>query len=53
MSNMNKWNDWYKEIEKSSPSAFRYADTITYKLGAKFLEDCEAVEDWGSWSWWF
>lgn len=47
MSNLNKWNDWYKEIEKSSPSAFRYADTITYKLGATYLEDCETVEDWG------
>src|SRR5262249_21544228 len=27
--------------------SFRFADTATYRLGAKFLEDCAVVEDWG------
>jgi len=47
MSNVNKWNSWYKDLN-DNPSSFRYGDTVTYKLGAEFLEDCKIVEDWGT-----
>ena len=47
MSNISKWDKWYKDIS-SKPSSFRYGDTVTYKLGADFLKDCETVEDWGT-----
>lgn len=47
MSNVNKWNNWYKDLS-FNPSAFRYGDTLTYKLGAKFLKECKVVEDWGT-----
>jgi len=45
-SNVGKWDAWYKELP-STPSAFRYSDTITYQLAANFLSDCAVVEDWG------
>lgn len=47
MSNVNKWNNWYKDLT-TDPSSFRYSDTITYNLGATFLSDCITVEDWGT-----
>jgi hypothetical protein len=47
MSNLGKWNKWYTGLQGTLPSSFRFADTITYSLGAKFLEDCTIVEDWG------
>src|SRR6266436_238664 len=46
MSNVGKWDRWYEGLQ-DSPSSFRFADTITYELGAKFLQDCAVVEDWG------
>jgi hypothetical protein len=42
-SNVGKWNRWYASL--TEPQA--YGDTITYEWGAKFLEDCPLVEDWG------
>ena len=47
MSNVNKWNIWYKDLP-NDPSSFRYGDTLTYELGATFLEECKTVEDWGT-----
>jgi len=46
-SNVGKWDAWYKGLS-ANPSSFRYGDTLTYQLGARFLEDCEVVEDWGT-----
>lgn len=47
MSNVGKWDAWYENLPGES-GAFRYGDTITYELGAKFLEGCDIVEDWGT-----
>ena len=44
-SMLGKWNKWYKNIKTSG--AFRYGNTITYKLSADFLKDMNEVEDWG------
>lgn len=45
-SNVGKWDNWYRELG-TTPSAFRYSETETYKIAAKFLADCETIEDWG------
>jgi hypothetical protein len=45
-TNMHLWDHAYKELP-NYPSAFKYGDTETYKIGADFLADCETVEDWG------
>lgn len=47
MTNVNKWDNWYKDLA-TSPSSFRYGETLTYQLGAAFLSDCTTVEDWGT-----
>jgi hypothetical protein len=47
MSNVGKWDEWYKDLS-NDPSSYRYGDTCTYEIGAKFLEDCADVEDWGT-----
>jgi hypothetical protein len=47
MSNLNKWDFWYKDLEEI-PSAFKYGDTVTYELGSNFLKDCNTIEDWGT-----
>jgi hypothetical protein len=44
---MDKWNNWYKNLNPNDMSSFRYGDTLTYKLGYEFLSDCETIEDWG------
>ena len=49
MSNLNKWNRWYRDMDEPSP----YADTETYQMGADFLADCKVVEDWGCGKGWF
>jgi hypothetical protein len=46
---MDKWNSSYKNLNKPEP----YGDTITYRLGARWLKDCEVVEDWGCGAGWF
>jgi len=45
-SNVKKWDKWYENLTESR-GAFVYGETPTYELAAKFLEDCETVEDWG------
>lgn len=49
MSNLGKWNRWYSGLQEPQP----YGDTVTYKLGYEFLEDCEVIEDWGCGKGWF
>lgn len=49
MSNLGKWDPWYRAIETKAP----YGDTESYRIGADFLEDCETVEDWGCGRGWF
>lgn len=49
MSNLNKWNRWYKGVKDPEP----YGDTVTYQMGADFLEGCETIEDWGCGKGWF
>lgn len=49
MSNLNKWNVWYKDLENREP----YGDSLSYRLGAEFLSDCSSVEDWGCGKGWF
>ena len=46
-SNAHKWDGLYAYLPKE-PSAFLYGDTVTYRMGAEFLSDCETVEDWGT-----
>jgi hypothetical protein len=46
---MNHWNESYKSLQTPAP----YGDTITYRLGARWLKDCEIVEDWGCGAGWF
>ena len=46
-NNVAKWDDWYKELDPNSPSAYKYSNTETYKIAADFLSDCETIEDWG------
>jgi hypothetical protein len=45
MANMNKWDCWYGDLDPSRPESF--GDPFTYSLGAKFLESCATIEDWG------
>jgi hypothetical protein len=48
-SNSHKWDNLYKNIsENDEPSSLIYGDTLTYKMGAEFLSDCQPVEDWGT-----
>lgn len=48
-SNVGKWDVWYKDltVEDSNFGAIWYADTITFKMAAMFLNDLDTVEDWG------
>lgn len=47
MSNVGKWDGWYKELKEGVPSSYKYGETSTYQIGADFLADCETIEDWG------
>lgn len=49
MTNLNKWNRWYRGLEEAQP----YADTRTYQIGADWLADCKVIEDWGCGKGWF
>jgi hypothetical protein len=44
---MDKWNNWYKELNKNNLTSFRYGDTVTYAMGFNFLKLCSSIEDWG------
>lgn len=49
MSNLGKWNRWYRGVTSPQP----YGDTVSYQLGADWLKDCSYVEDWGCGKGWF
>lgn len=51
-SNLGKWEPWYKDIPNGSPPR-PYGNSPTYEMGAKWLEDCWLVEDWGCGMGWF
>lgn len=44
-SNTGKWDRWYNGLTIDTPQT--YGDTITYEIGASFLNDCNIVQDWG------
>jgi hypothetical protein len=46
---MNKWNAGYEKLKAPEP----YGDTVTYRLGAIWLQPCSTVEDWGCGAGWF
>lgn len=46
MTNLGKWEPWYGKLtadDKPQP----YGASPTYEMGAEWLKDCAAVEDWG------
>ena len=47
MSNIRKWDGWYKNLNPNDKNAFRFGETESYNIAAKFLSDCNTVEDWG------
>jgi hypothetical protein len=47
MSNVGKWNDWYRNVDPNTPGSFRYGDTVTYRMAAAFFVGVPEVEDWG------
>ena len=49
MSNLNKWNRWYRGLEEPES----YGDTASYQMGANFLANCESIQDWGCGKGWF
>lgn len=44
---MDKWNEWYKNLDPTIPSSFKYSDTVTYEKGFNWLKSCNTIEDWG------
>jgi hypothetical protein len=46
-SNVGKWDAWYKDLTPESMGAFRYGDTVTYRMASAFMVDVGEVEDWG------
>lgn len=49
MSNVGKWDGWYRSLDSPWP----YGDTESYRIGAEYLADCDVVEDWGCGAGWF
>jgi hypothetical protein len=49
MSNLGKWDEWYRSSDAAEP----FGDTESYRIGADYLDDCEMVEDWGCGKGWF
>jgi len=43
MAMTGKWDHLHAGVETLEP----YGATVTYELGARFLADCDLVEDWG------
>ena len=46
MSNLGKWDEWYKGLYAGGVD-FSYGDGTTYLMAAAFLADVDVVEDWG------
>jgi hypothetical protein len=46
-SNLGKWDRWYENLDSQTMSAFRYGDTVTYRMAAAFMVDVKMLEDWG------
>jgi hypothetical protein len=46
-SNLGKWDQWYENSDSQAMGAFRYGDTVTYRMAAAFMVDIEVLEDWG------
>jgi hypothetical protein len=44
---MDKWNNWYKELDQNNPGSYKYGDTLTYEKGFNWLKSCSTIEDWG------
>ena len=44
---MDKWNEWYKDLDAANPTSFKYSDTVTYEKGFNWLKCCQVIEDWG------
>jgi len=49
VQNLNKWDVRLRDAPARAP----FGDTESYRIGADFLQDCEAVEDWGCGLGWF
>ena len=49
MSNVGKWDEFYKDLKEPD----HYIDTVSYYQGADFLVGCDTVEDWGCGKGWF
>jgi hypothetical protein len=49
VANLNKWDAWLR----GAPARAPFGDTDSYQIGARFLQDCEVVEDWGCGLGWF
>jgi hypothetical protein len=46
VSNLGKWAPWYDQLAPDAqPEA--YGDSPTYEMGARWLECCDRIEDWG------
>lgn len=44
--NLGRWRPWYHHMPADhQPTS--YGQTMSYYLGARFLEECPLVEDWG------
>lgn len=46
-SNVGKWDAWYRDLVPEKIGAFRYGDTVTYRMASAFMADVGEVEDWG------
>ena len=45
MSNLGKWERWYRSCREDDPRP--YGGTDSYQLAVDWLADCQTVEDWG------
>jgi hypothetical protein len=47
LSNLGKWDDWYKGLQPGQENIALYGEALTYRMAAAFLADAKDVEDWG------